>query len=70
MEPVVLGVGLTAGLATIAWFFRQWSSELGTKVDDLSDKVDTLDEKVDTLTSDVAQMKVVIGWPPILHYPR
>lgn len=55
-----------SGLAVIAWFFRSWASELGTKVDHLSDKVDKLDDKVDNAINELAQVKVVIGWPPQL----
>ena len=65
---IVLGVLLTAGLAVIAWFFREWASELGAKVDHLSDKVDKLDDKVDGAVNELAQVKVIVGWPPRLAH--
>ena len=66
---VVVGVVLTAGLGAIAWFFRSWANGVGDKVDKLSAKVDKLDDKVDTLSNEMAQVKVVVGWPPHLASP-
>jgi hypothetical protein len=66
----VIGGILLAGLGAIAWFFRQWANELGDKVDAGVDKIDKLDEKVDSLGNDVAQMKVVVGWPPQIRQIR
>ena len=63
----IVGVLLTTGIGAIAWFFRSWANDLGDKVDHLSDKVDHLDEKVDNAINELAQVKVVVGWPPQLR---
>lgn len=36
----------TAGMAAIAWFFRQWSKGIGDSVDDVKDSVDDLKRDV------------------------
>lgn len=63
----VVGVCVAGGLAAIAWFFRSWANGLSEKVDKLSDKVDKLDDKIDTAVNELAQVKVVVGWPAQLH---
>lgn len=64
---ILLGVLGPAALAAIAWFFRQWAMDVGSKVDHLATKVEALDGKVDTATEELGQVKVVVGWPPQLH---
>ena len=66
---IVLGVVLGAGLGALAWFFRAWANGVGAKVDQLSTKVDRLDDKVDTAATELAQVKVIVGWPPHLSRP-
>ena len=70
MTTVIVGVVCAAGLAVIGWFFRAWARDVGDKVDRLTNKVEKLDEKVDGLSEDMAQVKVVIGWPPHLQVDR
>lgn len=61
--PTVVGVLVAGVMGAIAWFFRSWANGLSDKVDKLSDKVDKLDDKIDTAVNELAQVKVVVGWP-------
>ncbi len=67
---VVIGVLVTAGLATIAWFFRQWANGVGDKVDELSGKVDNLGEKVGDQAVAIGQLQIAAGWPPSARMVR
>lgn len=60
MDPalvtILVGVFVTAGLATIAYFFRSWATEMGHKID-------RLETTVANQSVIIAQLQVLAGWP-------
>ncbi len=66
VDTIVALLG-TAVIAGVAWFFRSWANGLSDDIGELKEKIDTLEDKVDTAINELAQVKVVVGWPPQLR---
>ena len=66
VDTIVALVG-TAVIGGVAWFFRSWANGLSDDIGELKEKIDTLEDKVDTAINELAQVKVVVGWPPQLR---
>jgi outer membrane murein-binding lipoprotein Lpp len=66
VDTIVALLG-TAVIGGVAFFFRSWANGLSDDIGELKEKIDTLEDKVDTAINELAQVKVVVGWPPQLR---
>ena len=70
IDTILSGAALLV-ISAVAWFFRQWSNDLGEKVDEVKadvkegrDSIARLDDKVDAGLQRTARLEGALGLPP------